>query len=63
MVDDDTRRILKGIQDYHSLSTKPVNYVIKAGIDTTLENLAKEGEYPESVCSQSRSNCPLLQGV
>jgi hypothetical protein len=63
MVDDDTRRILKGIQDYRSLSTKPVNYVIKAGIDTTLENLAKEREYPESVYSQSRSNCPLLQGV
>jgi len=42
MVEVDTRRILKGIQDYHSLSPRPVEYVIKAGIDTMFENLEEE---------------------
>lgn len=42
MVTDDTRKILKGIQNYHSLSPIPVGCVIKAGIDTMLENLEEE---------------------
>lgn len=42
MVADDTGKILKGIKDYHSLSPRPVECVIKAGIDTMFENLEEE---------------------
>jgi hypothetical protein len=42
MVADDTRKILNGIQNYYSLSPRPVEYVIKAGIDTMLENLEED---------------------
>lgn len=42
MVADETERILKGIQNYHSLSPKPVRSVIRAGINTMLENLEEE---------------------
>jgi hypothetical protein len=42
MVEEDTGKILRGIQNYHSLSPKPVECIIKAGIDTMLENLEDE---------------------
>lgn len=42
MMADDTGKILKGIQNYHSLSPISVGCVIKAGIDTMLENLEAE---------------------
>jgi hypothetical protein len=42
MVEEDTGKILRGIEDYRSLSPRPVESTIKAGIDTMLENLEKE---------------------
>jgi len=42
MVEEETGNVLKGIQDYRSLSPKPVKGMIKAGIDTLTENLEAE---------------------
>lgn len=42
MVEEDSRRILKGMQNYLRLSPRPVEYIIKAGIDTMVENLEEE---------------------